>query len=705
MECMSDRKIEANSQFFQVIEQNQDGFWAACSRKEIQRGDLRWFTTLDELVSCIDSDDILDYFVPTPFETKAARFVGVSKFELLAQMTNVVRVDLDPPKTLAHEERVPFLTERLDVLSSIIGEPTAVVDSGRGRWAYFKLAVPVSKDEARDLNRMLGIVGGSSDRQSYNPSQWARLPGSVNDKTGEIAAVVSVDPTRLLDPARMRELLMGRLPTPRHSGTSREAHGTSTGYAFPFTEEELSVCELPELELPDTLWEYIDLAPSTRECERRCGRTRSDVEQSIFNELCRNDWSDLWIHAFAFQNGLPRYMREFRRKSIWADLTISRARDWVEQEREVMTASGSPDDEYLGEMSPPSQDEDGDGCVGGRGRHQCPRLVVLKEVDGSRPGEIYARAAVAFEGYQGTDRRSLQRHIARLIGDGDVERVTGDDGMDRLVRTEKGDKAASSKFVPYRFNSYLPTKEGFEKHLASIERRREEKREERRPRRQAERSQQASFSAVANRRARHIYRTDLDGRLRIDLNGRKSVFYLQLLTPSDEIITALVHHQLHVGWDDFGYSRYSNALSPLEPALGGTSDPVRERAGLWPWETTLGVAARLHEADGGFELDEAVTASGEVVPAIGFLMEDTKSFWYPLIKTVPELDNRILRVERHGRWNDRSFTFQDLGPGLPISIPEELDLHGYVEEIASHERLISILASIPEHRPLKNHVR
>ncbi len=86
-------------------------------------------------------------------------------------------------------------------------------------------------------------------------------------------------------------------------------------------------------------------------------------------------------------------------------------------------------------------------------------------------------------------------------------------------------------------------------------------------------------------------------------------------------------------------------------------------------------------------------------------MEDTVNFWLPLIKSIARPANRILRVERHGPWNARSFTFQDLRPGLPVSIPDDLSLDGYVEEIASQERLLSILSSIPEHRPLKYHVR
>ncbi len=175
-----------------MIEVEQTGSWAACSRNELSRGSVEWFPTLDELARRIDHGHALDYFVPTPFETKVPRFVDVKKFELLAKMTNVVRVDLDPPPSLTREDRVSFLEENLLFLTSVTGEPTAVLDSGRGRSGLLQARGSRVEGARHEIStRMLSLVSGSKDRQSYSPSQWARLPGSVNEKTDEIAAVVA----------------------------------------------------------------------------------------------------------------------------------------------------------------------------------------------------------------------------------------------------------------------------------------------------------------------------------------------------------------------------------------------------------------------------------------------------------------------------------------------------------------------------------
>jgi hypothetical protein len=479
----------------------------------------------------------------------------------------------------------------------------------------------------------------------------------------------------------------------------RKPRDAEVNYLFPFSEEELAACQLPAVELPEELRRYLELLPSKAECGREFGRSRSEVEQSVLNELVRRDWPDLQIHAFAHRSRLPRYEREFARRSRWAEISIASAREFVGQERAA--AAPAPNDEFLRETSPPLGYGREEGPPRPRRRHPCPRWVVLREVDGSRPGEVYARAKQALAGYQGTTKRSLQGHVARLVADGDVVRVSGKDGVDRLVPTARGEEAAAKRFVPFRFLSYLLSKEAQSRRLERIEEQKEERALARTPRFRPEPSRETSHSAAVRRRARHIYRTDLDGRLRLDFGGRRQITYLQLLSPVGEIVTARLHHQLHVGWDDQGYPRYANAISPLE--LGAANDPVLER-GVHPWECTIAVGARLREGGGAFSLDEAVSADGEIVPAVGIVLEDTERFWHPLIQAVPEPTGRILRVRRDGPWNDRSFSFEDLGPGLSIDAASVPSLDAYLTEIASVDRLQGILGSIPEHRPLKHHV-
>lgn len=66
---------------------------------------------------------------------------------------------------------------------------TICVSSGRGEWLYWKLSDPISKAKFERVNRLLPRIAGSSDKGSWTPEHWARLPGSANEKTGEIAYV------------------------------------------------------------------------------------------------------------------------------------------------------------------------------------------------------------------------------------------------------------------------------------------------------------------------------------------------------------------------------------------------------------------------------------------------------------------------------------------------------------------------------------
>jgi len=206
-----------------------------------------------------------------------------------------------------------------------------------------------------------------------------------------------------------------------------------------------------------------------------------------------------------------------------------------------------------------------------------------------------------------------------------------------------------------------------------------------------------SASGLWLKRSRHIYRVDMDGRLRLDFNGQKSIFYLQLLTQLDGIVTAKFYSQLHVGWSPWGYPRYAYAISPSDSGVDGDyDDPVLER-GRRPREMTLAVAAFLQKTESGFSLADAVTAEGEVVPAVGFVLEDVVWFWSELLASMPNADGRILKIKRSGRRDNRRFSFEDCAPAItlpPLDLP---DLGRYVDEIASPERLADLLEPLPDY--------
>ncbi len=109
--------------------------------------------------------------------------------------------DLDPRKDRPlDEERANILALLTDDLPYVLLPPTFIVDSGRGFWAYWRLAEPhvfdgENGDETRDFEAVLrgiGIAFGAyGDRSVKNVNRLARLPGSINLKTGGPAQVIA----------------------------------------------------------------------------------------------------------------------------------------------------------------------------------------------------------------------------------------------------------------------------------------------------------------------------------------------------------------------------------------------------------------------------------------------------------------------------------------------------------------------------------
>jgi putative DNA primase/helicase len=109
-------------------------------------------------------------------------------------------VDCDPPKDCAG---AAFDIWRASMLASLSGgkgkvpRPTLIVDSGRGYWAFWRLAEPLCVDGAageqtRSIERALRAMSAifDADRNACNIDRIARFPGFQNLKTGRTAGVV-----------------------------------------------------------------------------------------------------------------------------------------------------------------------------------------------------------------------------------------------------------------------------------------------------------------------------------------------------------------------------------------------------------------------------------------------------------------------------------------------------------------------------------
>jgi len=116
-----------------------------------------------------------------------------------------VWADLDPREgePLEHERAaiLELLTTRLP---PGIPQPTFIVDSGRGNWAFWRLdkahafdgcsgeATRAFEDRLRGIGRRFGEYG---DKSVKNINRIARLPSTVNPKTGAVAKVIAFNDT------------------------------------------------------------------------------------------------------------------------------------------------------------------------------------------------------------------------------------------------------------------------------------------------------------------------------------------------------------------------------------------------------------------------------------------------------------------------------------------------------------------------------
>ena len=151
------------------------------------------------------------YFGPNPL--RAALTKKAAKSDIASAQW--LWADVDPPETLTPTDLDAWRSERLvqldDLLiSGTIPEPTYLIDSGRGLWAFWRLTTPQPVDSikvkvngedsikdgpatlkieahARAIARLFG-----ADHCS-DICRIARLPGTTNFKTGRVASILTMD--------------------------------------------------------------------------------------------------------------------------------------------------------------------------------------------------------------------------------------------------------------------------------------------------------------------------------------------------------------------------------------------------------------------------------------------------------------------------------------------------------------------------------
>jgi hypothetical protein len=140
------------------------------------------------------------YFSPNPIKEKLHKKATKNDVEIATHLW----IDLDPRSGEPLEvERNAMLAQLTTNLPQGIPRPNRVIDSGRGYWAYWKLATPHPVDgRQNNVNGPLteavecygrGIEQAFGNRFAdgcRNIDRIARLPGSINRKTGELARVL-----------------------------------------------------------------------------------------------------------------------------------------------------------------------------------------------------------------------------------------------------------------------------------------------------------------------------------------------------------------------------------------------------------------------------------------------------------------------------------------------------------------------------------
>jgi hypothetical protein len=142
------------------------------------------------------------YFAINPLKMALNKKAGKDDVRCAAYLW----ADLDPRKEADQAAEQAALARALDgARPPAIPVPTWEIDSGRGRWGFWRLREPVPVDgKDGEATRRVEGYGRGIERafeglalvadSCRNVDRIARLPGSANSKTGRLAAVVAFRP-------------------------------------------------------------------------------------------------------------------------------------------------------------------------------------------------------------------------------------------------------------------------------------------------------------------------------------------------------------------------------------------------------------------------------------------------------------------------------------------------------------------------------
>ena len=520
-------------------------------RLRARMADALWFESAEELAGAG-----VDYFGPVARKARRA-LAGSSKGDV-ADTTNVVWLDLDPPAESGIADGAALVAQAgrwLDGMRALGLPPSVYVFSGRGSWAYWKLDRHVPQAEAEALMRRLYAQfrpGGSE----HDIGRVARMPGSTNEKTGLRAYVMAIDGGRW-EPGELAKLL----PGPDESPGEAKAGDTA-----PRRVKRARALEpggkLPTIELPADLAEYVAASPTKPEREAQ-GIDGSSREQAIVARLVNAGHSDAQVALFFDHHRLPRHEEEKRgrRGNGWLAMSVANA-------REGMPPSAPSVCIGKGNLFP------AEGPVSGRELGwQARRWLILRDMpEGLRKLELVEWVKERF----GIERSQARRELDWLEKEKGCIAAVADERdrrIKRIHRTEAGRRRIESwkkTGTPFEFRKGRPNPAGrAAAEVPAAEPARDPEPTPVPPPSLAKPSRSPISVELAADRAemRRRERALIDDVHRVHIAGDRWT-YLQLRLPLEEWTFVRLHEQLRVGFDGDGPARPSLVREPQGQGAG-----------------------------------------------------------------------------------------------------------------------------------------
>ncbi len=254
----------------------------------------------DDWISRFNSTGFDVYFSINPLRKALAR---KARKEDVAY-SEFLWVDLDP------EEGVDLDRERCEMVSLLtdrrpqgVPEPTLVIYSGRGVWAFWKLRTPHPVDGYGPQTKMIESYGRGLEREfasraddCRNIDRVARLPGTINHKTGKQSKVISYKPENVYDLTELPP------PEPARDGNSSDNKSRS-GRPRAAHFDTVETAELDKLPVSNAIKHLVRTGKYPNEPGRY--RSRSEAVLAVLVAMAANGCSDNVMAAVMRDACLP----------------------------------------------------------------------------------------------------------------------------------------------------------------------------------------------------------------------------------------------------------------------------------------------------------------------------------------------------------------------------------------------------------------